>query len=82
MLITPEPKVPQRSDASRNDHKSKGYPSEAAFTMKNKAPCADSFEIDFLKSDFPALVSIHNNGWQQEGDTNNNPGMFSSERGI
>ena len=36
-LITPERKVPQRSDASQNDHKSKGYPSktsEAAFTMQ------------------------------------------------
>ena len=37
VLITPERKVPQRSDASQNDHKSKGYPSktsEAAFTMQ------------------------------------------------
>ena len=37
MLITPERKVPQRSDAFQNDHKSKGYPfktSEAAFTMQ------------------------------------------------
>ena len=37
MLITSEGKVPQRSDASQNDHKSKGYPSktsEAAFTMQ------------------------------------------------
>ena len=37
MLITPERKVPQMSDASQNDHKSKGYPSktsEAAFTMQ------------------------------------------------
>ena len=37
MLITPERKVPKRSDASQNDHKSKCYPtktSEAAFTMK------------------------------------------------
>ena len=37
MLITPEPKVPQRLDTSQNDHKSKGYPSktsEAAFTMQ------------------------------------------------
>ena len=35
MLITPERKVPQMSDASRNDHESKGYPSktsEASFT--------------------------------------------------
>ena len=28
MFITPKPKVPQRSDASQNDHKSKGYPSK------------------------------------------------------
>ena len=37
MLITPERKVPERSDASQNDRKSKGYPSktsEAAFTMQ------------------------------------------------
>ena len=37
MLITPERKVTQRSDASQNDHKSKDYPSktsEAAFTMQ------------------------------------------------
>ena len=59
---------PQRSDASQNDHKSKGYPSntsEAAFTMQKadkgdlrrlKAPCAAAFEIDFQKSDFPALI--------------------------
>ena len=36
MLITPEQKVPQRSDTTRNDHKSKGYPSKtsaAAFTI-------------------------------------------------
>ena len=42
-LITPERKVPQRLDASQNDHKSKGYPSktsEAAFTMQ-KAEKAD-----------------------------------------
>ena len=35
--MTPERKVPQRSDASQNDHKSKGYPSktsEAAFPQK------------------------------------------------
>ena len=35
MLITPERKVPQRSDTSQNDHK--GYPSKtsaAAFTMQ------------------------------------------------
>ena len=42
MLITPERKVPQRSDASQNDHKSKGYLSKTsvasvasiAFTMQ------------------------------------------------
>ena len=35
MLITPERKVPQRSDTSQNDHKSKGYPSKtSAFTMQ------------------------------------------------
>ena len=28
MLITPERKVPQRSDASQNDHKRKGYPAK------------------------------------------------------
>ena len=41
-LITPEGKVPQRSDASQNDHKSKGYTaktSAAAFTLK--APISD-----------------------------------------
>ena len=60
MLITPERKVPQRSDASQNDHKSKGYPSASAFTMQ-KADKGDlrrlaaAFEIDFQKSDFPAL---------------------------
>ena len=30
MLITPEQKVPERSDASQNDHKSKGYPSKTS----------------------------------------------------
>ena len=34
MLVTPERKVPQRSDAYQNDHKSKGYPSKTAFTMQ------------------------------------------------
>ena len=46
MLLTPERKVPQRSDASQNDHKSKGYPaktSAAAFTMQSRiqAPISD-----------------------------------------
>ena len=30
MLKTFELKVPQRSDASQNDHKSKGYPSKTS----------------------------------------------------
>ena len=42
MLITPERKVPQRSDTSQNDHKSKGYPSD--------------FLSGFLKSGSTALV--------------------------
>ena len=44
MLITPERKVPQRSNASQNDHKSKGYPSktEAAFTMQK----ADKIDLN------------------------------------
>ena len=29
-LISPERKVPQRSDESQNDHKSKGYPSKTS----------------------------------------------------
>ena len=46
MLITPERKVPQRSDASQKNHKSKGYPaktSAAAFTMQSRiqAPISD-----------------------------------------
>ena len=67
MLITPERKVTQRSDASQNDHKSKGYPSKTKNTEHSsiyyakggyrrlKAPCAAAFEIDFQNSDFPAL---------------------------
>ena len=55
MLITPERKVPQRSDASQNDHKSKGYPSKTS-NRRLKAPCAAAFEIDFQKSNFPALI--------------------------
>ena len=66
MLITFEGEVPQRSDASQNDHKSKGYPSktsEAAFTMQ-KADKGDlrrlrgRLEIDCQKSDFPDLIAI------------------------
>ena len=37
MHITFKPKVPQKSDTSQNDHRSKGYPSKtsaAAFTMQ------------------------------------------------
>ena len=56
MLITPERKVPQRSDTSQNDHKSKGYPSKtsaAAFTMQK------SDKGDLKKSNFSALVQIN-----------------------
>ena len=64
MLITPERKVPQRSDASQNDHKSKGYPaktSAAAFTMqvgyRRLYPTfASGFLLDFLKSGSTVLV--------------------------
>ena len=64
MLITPERKVPQRSDASHNDHKSKGYPaktSAAAFAAKvgyrRLYPTfASGFFLDFLKSGSTALV--------------------------
>ena len=61
MLITFERKVPQSSYTSQNDHKSKGYPSKtSAFTMRLKAPWASAFEIDFQKSNFPALFPIIN----------------------
>ena len=67
MLITPERKVPQRSDASQNDHKSKGYPSKtsaAAFTMqvgyRRLYPTfASGFLLDFLKSGSTALIKTH-----------------------
>ena len=36
MLITPERKVPQRSDASQNDQKSKGYPSRGDADLGNE----------------------------------------------
>ena len=63
MFITPERKVPQRSDASQNDHKSKGYPSGIRSSIyyakggyrRLKAPCAAAYGRDFQKSDFPAL---------------------------
>ena len=58
MLITPERKVPQRSDASQNDHKSKGYPSAAAFTMQKLIGALD-FLLDFLKSGSTALFNRH-----------------------
>ena len=57
MLITFEGEVPQRSDASQNDHKSKGYPSktsEAAFTMQK----ADKGALK-KNSDCPALILMH-----------------------
>ena len=56
MLITFEGEVPQSSDASQNDHKSKGYPSktsEAAFTMQK----ADKGALK-KNSDCPALTYI------------------------
>ena len=59
MLITPERKVPQRSDASQNDHKSKGYPtSAAAFNM--------TWASDLLKSGSTALIKMkmHNDYFQ------------------
>ena len=48
MIITFERKVPQRSDASQNDHKRKGFPS------KTSAASA-KVKIDFQKTYFPAL---------------------------
>ena len=56
-LIAPERKVPQRSDASQNDHKSKGYPSKTseAFTMQN----AD--KGDFRRLARPPLKQTFNN---------------------
>ena len=53
MLITPEQKVPQRSDASQNDHKSKGYPSKTS---------AADFLLDFLKSGSTALFPTNSKG--------------------
>ena len=41
MLITPERKVPQRSDASQNDHKSKGYPSKTSEAAMQKMDKGD-----------------------------------------
>ena len=37
MLITPERKVPQRSDTSQNDHKSKGYPPKTSTPLLCKS---------------------------------------------
>ena len=59
MLITPERKVPQRSDASQNDHKSKGYPSKTSETFTVQKADEGTFEIDFQKSDFPALIPTY-----------------------
>ena len=66
MFITSERKVPQRSDASQIDHKSRGYPSKTslAFTMQKsdtgayalQAPWASDFLLDFLKSGSTVLV--------------------------
>ena len=38
MLITFERKVPQRSDASQNDHKGRGYPSKTLEAKRIQAP--------------------------------------------
>ena len=60
MLITPERKVPQRSDASQNDHNSKGYPaktSAAKVGYRRQYPTfASGFLLDFLKSGSTALI--------------------------
>ena len=45
-LLTFEPKVPYRSNASQNDHKGKGYQAAA-------------FEIDFQKSYFLLKLEMH-----------------------
>ena len=56
MLITPERKVPQRSDASQNDHKSKGYPSTMPKdTGAYRRLGHQTFLLDFLKSGSTAL---------------------------
>ena len=63
MLITFEGEVPQRSDASQNDHKSKGYPSktsEAAFTMQK----ADKGALK-KNSDCAALIATNGFGDQK-----------------
>ena len=57
--ITPEREVPQRSDASQNDHKSKGYPSKTSETFTMQKADEGTFEIDFQKSDFPALIPTY-----------------------
>ena len=57
MLITPERKVTQRSDASQNDHKSKGYPSKTseAFTMQKADE--DALRCELIMSTFPGMIS-------------------------
>ena len=60
MLITPERKVPQRSDASQNDHKGKGYPAKTSVGNRCLYPTfASGFLLDFLKSGSTALVWTH-----------------------
>ena len=51
MLLTPERKVPQRSDTSQNDNKSKGYPTKTSTSL-----WASDFLLDFLKSGSTALM--------------------------
>ena len=44
MLLTPEQKVPQWSDASQNDHKNKGFAlktPKAALVLQNSAAAAN-----------------------------------------
>ena len=51
MLITPERKVPQRSNASQNDHKRKGNPSKmpAAALAKQKLDEVDLRQIEYSR---------------------------------
>ena len=54
MLITPERKVPQRLDASQNDHKSKGYTSKTseALTMQKAA----AFRLSKIRLSSSSLI--------------------------
>ena len=74
MLITPERKVPQRSDTSQNDHKSKGYPSKtsaAAFTMQKSDRGALGIGLLIrlfkIRLNSPSLVTLKNTLYQARG---------------